>query len=86
MLRNLLDPLTEAAPAAARQPAAGHEGLRRRTSTRSPIPARERFPRDQHENFYWLQEDYIREQSAADGLGVQHLAPAADRRARTTAW
>ncbi len=30
-----------------------------------PIPARERFPRDQHENFYWLQEDYIREKSAS---------------------
>src|SRR5581483_4093062 len=23
-----------------------------------PIPARERAPRDDHENFYWLQEDY----------------------------
>jgi nucleoside-diphosphate-sugar epimerase len=32
-----------------------------------PIPARERFPRDQHENFYWLQEDYIREKSAREG-------------------
>ncbi|WP_134321734.1 NAD-dependent epimerase/dehydratase family protein [Cumulibacter soli] len=28
------------------------------------VPARERFPRDEHENFYWLQEDWIRE--AAD--------------------
>lgn len=26
-----------------------------------PAPARERWPRHQHENFYWLQEDYIRE-------------------------
>ncbi len=25
------------------------------------IPARERTPRHQHENFYWLQEDYLRE-------------------------
>jgi nucleoside-diphosphate-sugar epimerase len=25
-----------------------------------PIPARERQPRDPHENFYWLQEDYVR--------------------------
>lgn len=25
-----------------------------------PIPARERWPRHQHENFYWLQEDYLR--------------------------
>jgi nucleoside-diphosphate-sugar epimerase len=26
-----------------------------------PIPAKERAPRDPHENFYWLQEDYLRE-------------------------
>jgi nucleoside-diphosphate-sugar epimerase len=25
-----------------------------------PIPARERAPRHPHENFYWLQEDYLR--------------------------
>lgn len=27
-----------------------------------PVPARERWPRHRHENFYWLQEDYLREQ------------------------
>ena len=27
------------------------------------IPARERSPRDPHENFYWLQEDYIKDRS-----------------------
>ena len=27
-----------------------------------PAPARERWPRHQHENFYFLQEDYLREQ------------------------
>jgi nucleoside-diphosphate-sugar epimerase len=27
-----------------------------------PVPARERWPRHQHENFYWLQEDYLRAQ------------------------
>jgi hypothetical protein len=26
-----------------------------------PVPARERWPRHQHENFYWLQEDYLRD-------------------------
>jgi nucleoside-diphosphate-sugar epimerase len=31
-----------------------------------PIPARERAPRDDHENFYWLQEDYL------TGLAAQH--------------
>jgi nucleoside-diphosphate-sugar epimerase len=28
---------------------------------RIALPARERAPRHQHENFYWLQEDYLRE-------------------------
>jgi nucleoside-diphosphate-sugar epimerase len=27
------------------------------------IPARERYPRDNHANFYWLQEDYIRQKA-----------------------
>lgn len=26
-----------------------------------PVPARERWPRHPHDNFYWLQEDYLRE-------------------------
>jgi nucleoside-diphosphate-sugar epimerase len=30
-----------------------------------PVPARESAPRDPHENFYWLQEDYLREKRAA---------------------
>lgn len=29
-----------------------------------PIPARERAPRDPHANFYWLQEDYLKELAA----------------------
>lgn len=28
------------------------------------VPARERWPRDPHENFYWLQEDFLRERQA----------------------
>ena len=31
------------------------------------VPGRERNPRHQHDNFYWLQEDYLRERQAADG-------------------
>lgn len=27
----------------------------------APVPAKERWPRHQHENFYWLQEDLLRE-------------------------
>jgi nucleoside-diphosphate-sugar epimerase len=34
------------------------------------VPARENRPRDQHENFYWLQEDYIRQaQKVAEEAG-----------------
>lgn len=33
-----------------------------------PVPARERFPRDDHENFYWLQEDYLKAASAKAGF------------------
>ncbi len=32
-----------------------------------PAPARERWPRHQHENFYFLQEDYVREQQRGKG-------------------
>lgn len=61
MLRNLLDAL---------QPAA--KGLRHITLMQgtkaygghvepAPVPAKERWPRHRHENFYWLQEDLLRE-------------------------
>lgn len=33
-----------------------------------PVPARERFERDDHENFYWLQEDYLKEKSEEAGF------------------
>jgi nucleoside-diphosphate-sugar epimerase len=67
MLRNLMEPLTAAA--------SGLQHLSLLQGTKAygihlhpmPIPARERYPRDQHENFYWLQEDYIREKSADQG-------------------
>lgn len=68
MLRNLLEPLGETA-----------KGLRHVTLLQGtkaygvhvqpqiPIPARERAPRHPHENFYWLQEDYLREKAARLG-------------------
>jgi nucleoside-diphosphate-sugar epimerase len=40
-----------------------------------PIPARERAPRDHHENFYWLQEDYIVQRAAALGFDFTILRP-----------
>lgn len=40
-----------------------------------PIPAREDAKRDPHENFYWLQEDYIREKAKEYGFNFTVLRP-----------
>lgn len=40
-----------------------------------PVPARERWPRHQHENFYWLQEDYIREMQQGKSWNWTILRP-----------
>ena len=40
-----------------------------------PIPAKERASRDQHENFYWLQEDFIKATSASAGFNYSILRP-----------
>ncbi len=60
MMRNLMDPLLESASGLR------HVSFLQGTKAygahvhRLQIPAREDRPRDPHENFYWLQEDYIR--------------------------
>ena len=40
-----------------------------------PIPARERAPRDEHDNFYWLQEDYLKERAREHGFAWTILRP-----------
>jgi len=40
-----------------------------------PVPARERFPRDEHENFYWLQEDYLTEKAGQQGWNWTIMRP-----------
>ena len=60
MLRNLMDPLRE------RASGLRHVSVLQGTKAygahvhRLKVPAREGAPRDPHDNFYWLQEDYIR--------------------------
>jgi nucleoside-diphosphate-sugar epimerase len=60
MMRNLMDPLLAAAGGLR------HVSVLQGTKAygahvhRLSIPARENAPRDPHDNFYWLQEDYIR--------------------------
>jgi nucleoside-diphosphate-sugar epimerase len=74
MLRNILDPLTRAVH------------LRRVVLLQGskaygvhlhgmPVPARERMPRDDHPNFYWVQEDYIREKGMAAGFDWAIMRP-----------
>jgi nucleoside-diphosphate-sugar epimerase len=59
MLRNFFEPLEAAAPLE-------HVTLLQGTKAYGshlgpvPVPARERSPRHPHDNFYWLQEDYLR--------------------------
>jgi nucleoside-diphosphate-sugar epimerase len=75
MLRNLLDAL---------QPAA--RGLRHITLMQgtkaygghvepAPVPAKERSPRHRHENFYWLQEDLLRERQPQGAWTFTVLRP-----------
>jgi nucleoside-diphosphate-sugar epimerase len=67
MLAHLMDPL--------RRTASGlrHVSLLQGTKAYGahvhpiPVPARERAPRDPHDNFYWRQEDYVRAAAANDG-------------------
>ena len=74
MLRNLLEPLTAVARLR-------HLTLLQGTKAYGVhlhairIPARERHPRDQHANFYFLQEDYVRERAAAAGFAWTVLRP-----------
>ena len=75
MLRNLFDPL-EAAAKNLR-----HVSLLQGTKAYGahlapiPIPARERAPRHKHENFYWLQEDYLRAKQAGRKWNFTILRP-----------
>lgn len=75
MLRNLLEPLT------------GNDGAIRHVSllqgTKAygvhlhpvAVPARESSPRDPHENFYWLQEDWLRARAERAGFGFTIWRP-----------
>lgn len=66
MLANLLDPLAETGRLR-------HVSIFQGTKAYGmhlhpiPIPARERYPRDPHKSFYWLQEDYLTEAAERHG-------------------
>src|SRR6202007_3281030 len=68
MLRNLLDPLSEAGRLRHVTLLQGAKAYGGHVGRQAPIPARERSPRDPHENFYWLQEDHLKARAAARGF------------------
>jgi nucleoside-diphosphate-sugar epimerase len=74
MLRNLLEPLAEAAQL---RHVTILQGTKAYGIHLHPMrtPARERFPRDDHANFYWLQEDYLKEKSTAKGFDFTIMRP-----------
>jgi nucleoside-diphosphate-sugar epimerase len=67
MIRNLMDPLLERASGL--RHVSVLQGTKAYGAHVHPlaVPAREERPRDPHENFYWLQEDYIRGRQAGSG-------------------
>ncbi len=78
MLSNILDPLEEASTRLE------HVTLMQGTKAYGvhlglmALPGKERSPRHRHENFYWLQEDYLREKQAGGrGWGWTVLRPQA---------
>lgn len=74
MLRNLVDPLVSCG-------GLEHVTLLQGTKAygvhihRIAVPARERWPRDNHENFYWLQEDFLRETAGREKFGFTIFRP-----------
>ncbi|MBL8772370.1 MAG: NAD-dependent epimerase/dehydratase family protein [Phenylobacterium sp.] len=68
MLRNLLEPLAAARPLRHVTLLQGTKAYGAHLRARIPIPARERAPRDDHANFYWLQEDYLRATAGTRGF------------------
>ncbi|MFV8817881.1 SDR family oxidoreductase [Haliea sp. E17] len=64
MLSNLLDPLCESAPGLRHVALLqGAKAYGAHVGHTPPLPAREDAPRDPHENFYWLQEDFLQEKA-----------------------
>ncbi|MBY6092601.1 SDR family oxidoreductase [Maritimibacter alkaliphilus] len=68
MLRNVMGPLlASGSPLEHVTLFQGSKAYGSHIETQVPIPAKERWPRHDHRNFYWLQEDYLREcQQGAD--------------------
>jgi len=76
MLTNLMEPLADAAPGLRHVTLLqGTKAYGAHVRDRIPIPARERAPRDPHDNFYWLQEDYLKAKAAERGFAWTIFRP-----------
>jgi nucleoside-diphosphate-sugar epimerase len=76
MLKNLLDPLAKAARRLEHVTLLqGTKAYGAHVRAAVPLPARERAPRDAHENFYWLQEDHLRGLAAERGFAWTIFRP-----------
>lgn len=75
MLRNLFDPLHKVAKNLKHVTVLQGTKAYGAHIAPMPVPARERAPRHPHENFYWLQEDYIREKQSGRNWSWTILRP-----------
>jgi nucleoside-diphosphate-sugar epimerase len=75
MLRNLMRPLMEAAKLQHVTLLQGTKAYGVHVRPNPPLPAREKAPRDPHENFYWLQEDDLRGWAAERGFAWTIFRP-----------
>ncbi|HPU52987.1 MAG TPA: SDR family oxidoreductase [Burkholderiaceae bacterium] len=75
MLRNLLDPITR--PGHRLRHVSLLQGTKAYGVHLHPVavPARESQPRDAHDNFYWLQEDFLRALADREGFGFTVFRP-----------
>lgn len=76
MLKNLMEPLASAAAGLRHVTLLqGTKAYGAHVKAKIALPARERAARDDHENFYWLQEDYLRAKAAAGGFSWTIFRP-----------
>ena len=75
MLQNLLEPLAATASLGHISLLQGAKAYGGHTGQQPPIPAREDAPRHPHDNFYWLQEDYLRAVADARDIGWTIFRP-----------
>lgn len=76
MLKNLMEPILQSpSPIEHITLFQGSKAYGSHIEKQVPIPAKEKWPRHNHESFYWLQEDYIHERQQDSGWHYTILRP-----------